>query len=369
MSLPIRPRIDGLEPYPHGGINYLELERLGIQPESIIDFSVNSNPFGPLPSVTQALAGVSIDRYPDSEATELRRALAVKLGVDTANILVGSGSVELLRLLALSYLGREELVIIPQPTFGEYEVACRLVSARLLKPWAEREANFRMKTSDLVKLIRTHLPKAIFLGNPNNPTGQYLSREEVTDIVKAASESLVVIDEAYINFVNDAWSSLGLIKKGNVVLLRSMTKDYALSGLRLGYAVADKPIISDLRRVQPPWSVNAVAQKAGLLAVKEDGYLEECRAKLQEARNFLVTELISLGLFPLPSQTNFFLVEVGDAKQFRQTLLERRILVRDCASFGLPKYIRLAVRTLPQCQQLIAAIKESGVLNRCRQKR
>jgi len=366
--LPIRPRIDGLEPYPHGGIDHLELERLGIPPESVIDFSVNSNPFGPLLAVTQALAEVSIDRYPDSEATELRRALAAKLGVDTASILVGSGSIELLRLVALTYLGKGDLVIIPQPTFGEYEVACRLVGARLLKPWTEREADFRMKTSDLVKLIKTNLPRAIFLGNPNNPTGQYLSREEVADIVEAAAESLVVIDEAYINFVNDAWSSLGLIKRGNVVLLRSMTKDYALSGLRLGYVIAQKSIISDLRRVQPPWSVNVVAQKAGLLAIKEDGYLENCRAKLREARSFLVTELVSLGLSPLPSQANFFLVEVGNAKQFRQTLLERRILVRDCASFGLPEYIRLAVRTLPECQQLITAIKESGVLDRCRLK-
>lgn len=368
MSLPIKPRINGLEPYPHGGIDHLELERLGIPPESIIDFSVNSNPFGPLPAVTKALTEVSIDRYPDSEATELRRAVAVKLGVDTASILVGSGSVELLRLVALTYLGKGDLVIIPQPTFGEYEVACRLVGARPLKPWAERKADFRIKTSDLVKLIKKHSPRAIFLGNPNNPTGQYLSREEMADIVKAASESLVVIDEAYINFINDAWSSLGLIKGRNVVLLRSMTKDYALSGLRLGYIVAEKSIISDLRRVRPPWSVNAVAQKAGLLAIKEDGYLEECRAKLQEVRNFLVTELVSLGLFPLPSQTNFFLVEVGDAKQFRQTLLERKILVRDCASFGLPEYIRLGIRTMPECQRLITAIKESGVIDRCQQK-
>jgi len=136
----------------------------------------------------------------------------------------------------------------------------------------------------------------------------------------------------------------------------------------LGYVIAQKSIISDLRRVQPPWSVNVVAQKAGLLAIKEDGYLENCRAKLREARSFLVTELVSLGLSPLPSQANFFLVEVGNAKQFRQTLLERRILVRDCASFGLPEYIRLAVRTLPECQQLITAIKESGVLDRCRLK-
>lgn len=366
MSLPLRPKTGELEPCPHGGIDYLELEKLEISPESVIDFSVNSNPFGPPPAVTKALAEVAIDRYPDSEATELRRALAAKLGVTTGNILVGNGSIELVRLAALAYLDKGVLVIVPQPTFGEYEVACRLVGARLLKPWAETEANFQIRVSDIVGLIKRHRPEAVFLGNPNNPTGQYLSREEVEEVVKAASGSLVVVDEAYINFVDNSWSSLDLIRKANVVLLRSLTKDYALAGLRLGYAVAEESIISSLRRIQSPWSVNVVAQRAGLLAIKEEGYLEECRDRLREARNFLVAELTSLGLHPLPSQCNFFLLEVGEAKQFRRALLEKGILVRDCTSFGLPEYIRLAVQTLPRCQRLITAIKETGVLHKCR---
>ncbi len=369
MSLPIRPKRNGLEPCPHGGIDYLELERLGISPDSVIDFSINANPFGPPPAVTKALAGVAIDRYPDSEATELRRALAAKLGVRVDNILVGSGSIELLRLLTLTYLDKGDLAIIPQPAFGEYEVACSLVGARLIKPWADEKAHFHIKVADIVKLIKKYHPGAVFLSNPNNPTGQYQSREEVEEITKTASNSLVGIDEVYISFVDNSWSSVDLIKKSNVVLLHSMTKDYALSGLRLGYAIADAAIISSLRRVQPPWSVNVVAQKAGLLALKEDKYLEECQAKLREARHFLITELTSLGLPPLPSQANFFLVKVGDARQFRQALLGKGILVRDCTSFGLPEYIRLAVQTLPRCQQLITAIKETGVLDKCRLKR
>jgi len=148
--------------------------------------------------------------------------------------------------------------------------------------------------------------------------------------------------------------------------LRSMTKDYALAGLRLGYAVAAKPIISILERVRPPWNVNAVAQKAGIFVLNTDNYLEECNTKIQEAKSFMARELTSLGLSPLPSQTNFFMVEVGNAANFRQALLKKGILVRDCASFGLPDYIRLAPRTLPECQRLIAAIKETGVYSRAR---
>lgn len=131
-----------------------------------------------------------------------------------------------------------------------------------------------------------------------------------------------------------------------------------MAGLRLGYGVAKEEIIVTLRRICPPWNVNALAQKAGIIAIAGEDYLKRCQAELREARNYLVTELSRLGLPPLPSEANFFLVEVGNAAAFRRELLQRRILVRDCSSFGLPQYIRIAPRTLPECQSLVAAIKE-----------
>jgi histidinol-phosphate aminotransferase len=138
-----------------------------------------------------------------------------------------------------------------------------------------------------------------------------------------------------------------------------MTKDYALAGLRLGYAIAAEPIIRTLKQVRPPWNVNSVAQKAGIIALKADDYIEECTAKIQESRSFLITELSQLGLEVVPSQTNFFLVRVStSAFEFRQALLHLGILVRDCTSFGLSNYIRIAPRTMPECQKLIGAIKE-----------
>ena len=171
----------------------------------------------------------------------------------------------------------------------------------------------------------------------------------------------MVIDEAYIAFTEDMWTSTDLVNSGNLVILRSMTKDYALAGLRLGYAISAEPIISVLKRVRPPWNVSAVAQKAGINALSADDYLAECKSRIREARQFLVEGLTNLGLPPLPSQTNFFLVEIGAAAELRQALLRKGILVRDGTSFGLPDYIRLAPRTLPECRQLITAIKEIGV--------
>ena len=169
---------------------------------------------------------------------------------------------------------------------------------------------------------------------------------------------LIILDEAYITFVDNPWSSLDMAKSDNLLILRSMTKDYALAGLRLGYGVASQHIIDTLSRIRPPWNVNAVAQQAGIIALKEKDYISRCQIKIKEAKDYLTTELSSLGLPPLPSEAGFFLVKVDDSPDFRQRLLEQKILVRDCTSFGLPGYIRIAPRTPPECQRLIEAIKK-----------
>lgn len=358
-----RPVIDKLTLGVHGGINHDELKNLDIPPEIILDFSVSINPFGPPPGIREALTSVSIEHYPDSKSEELRQALADKLHISSNKLIAGSGSTELIRLIAAAYLEPDDLVIIPQPTYSEYETACYLADARIMKRPVLKELDFHLVVDEITKLLRKHRPKAIFLCNPNNPTGHYLSRDELTHIMSITEECLVVLDEAYIAFTENAWESTDFIDRGNLIILRSMTKDYALAGLRLGYAIADEPIISVLKRVRPPWNVNSVAQKAGIIALNADGYLEECNRKIREAKEFLIKELVLLGLSSLPSQTNFFLVRVGNATTFRQTLLKKGILVRDCSSFGLPQYIRLAPRALPDCRKLIEAIKDSGVLS------
>ncbi|MFC2071152.1 pyridoxal phosphate-dependent aminotransferase [Chloroflexota bacterium] len=356
-----KPNIDRLVPTTHGGINHLELEKLGIPAEEVLDFSVSTNPFGPPPGTQEVLSQTPIDRYPDSEATELGQSLARKLNIATGNLIVGSGSTELIRLVANAYLGPGDMVIIPQPTYSEYETACCLVGAQVLKKPMLEEANFKLNLAETAELIWQHHPRGVFLCNPNNPTGQYSSREDIETILSLAEDSLVVLDEAYIAFTSNIWPSVDLIDQGNLVIMRSMTKDYALAGLRLGYVVASESIISALKRVRPPWNVNSVAQAAGVFALKSDTYLETCGIKIKEAKEFLVKELIELGLTPLPSRANFFLVKVGDAAGFRQTLLRKGILVRDCASFGLPGYIRLAARPVDECQRLLSAIRESEV--------
>ena len=353
-----KPNVAKMLPSRHGGIDYAELERLGISPQSVMDFSVSTNPFGPPPGIAAALSRAPVDRYPDSDATKLRLLLARKLKISPDNILVGSGSTELIRLVAAAYFGPGDPVVIPQPTYSEYEVACNLADARVLKMTMPEETGFRLKSAGFADFIKKHQPKGIFLCNPNNPTGQYLSASEVKEILSAAGDSLLILDEAYVAFTENAWPSLDLLPQDNLVILRSMTKDYALAGLRLGYAIAAEPVISVLERVKPPWNVSSAAQAAGVHVLQADGYLDACREKIKEAKQLLIAGLKDMGFAVLPSATNFFLVKVGHAARFRQALLGKGILVRECTSFGLPGYIRLAPRPLTECRLLLAAIKE-----------
>ncbi|MDO8689683.1 MAG: histidinol-phosphate transaminase, partial [Dehalococcoidia bacterium] len=320
---------------------------------------VNCNPFGPPPVVLPAAERANWERLPDSNATALRKSLSQLLGVDPACVVAGSGSVELIRFLALACFGPGDTVVVPQPTFGEYEISLRIAGATVLAPREPGLDRRDVSVESLERLLRDstggRLTRGIFLCNPNNPTGTYLSREEVKRLLDALPDGLVILDEAYLPFVNGAWRSLDLLDRGNLVVLRSLTKDFALGGLRLGYAVGPESLMDVLRRALPPWNVNAVAQEAGVLALQDPGYPERCRPAITESRDYLMAELTALGLRVLPSRTNYFLVEMEGARNFRRDLLQEGFLVRDCNSFGLPSYIRISARTLPESRRLIEA--------------
>ena len=380
----------------HGGPDYAELARLGLRADDLLDFSVNSNPLGPSPLALRALAAVDPSRYPDREALRLRTALADLHGVRPDEVLVGNGCVELIHLLGQVYLRPGDVALVVGPTFGEYEAAARRQGAETVVFRAAAADNFEPRSEALVALIQATRPRLLFLCNPNNPTGRALGLDELTAILAACDEALLLVDEAYIDFVDDRrpgprssacperserigppacpeprpelaeWlaegsvleSALALRGDRRVVVLRSLTKNFGLAGLRLGYAVAAPQVVEALERAQPPWSVNALAQAAGLAALGDAEHLSAGRRLAAEAKAYLVDGLGRLGLPCLPSRTNFWLVEVGDAAALRRRLLPRGILVRDCASFGLPRHIRLAARPLPECERLLEAIAD-----------
>jgi len=356
----IRPNltVERSTPEAHGGIDEVELERLGLQGKEILDFSVNTNPFGPSPKVREALIEIDIARYPDPSATKLRRLIAERHGLSPEQVLVGNGSLELIRSAALAYLAPEDRALIVGPTFGEYRAACALAGAEITVSNTRAREAFALDLEGLARLIASTRPKLVFLCNPNNPTGLYLEKDEVECLLSASPASLFVLDEAYVSFVRGAWSSPSLLKAWNLLVLRSLTKDHALAGLRLGYALGSPEVIEVLRKVRPPWSTNAFAQAAAIAAFQDEAHLQETLAATASAQEAFVGRLKALGLKVFPTRTHFFLVEVGDARSFRLRLLKKGFMVRDCTSFGLPSFVRIAARRPQENEAFVEAVQE-----------
>lgn len=352
-----RPELASIPDPVHGALDFGELERLGVAPDSVLDFSVNGNPYGPSPHVREAIARVPFERYPDREALALRRALASELQVSMAQIVVGNGSMELVWLIALAFMRPGDGVLILQPTFGEYSRAARLMGAHLIQYTTESATDFTLDTTRVMQTLQQTQPRVAFVCNPNNPTGTFTSPAQIAAWAQACPGTLFVVDEAYLTFAHQAPSVLTVLQP-NILVLRSMTKAYALAGLRLGYAVGAPEVLDALRRASPPWSVNALAQAAGIAALQDKAHLEHCLACITQDKQALCTALYTLGLRPVPSTTHYFLVPVFQAFACRQTLLRYGLQVRDCTSFGLPTYVRIAARRPEDNARLVAALAE-----------
>jgi histidinol-phosphate aminotransferase len=346
-----------VDPAVHGALDFAELERLGLDPNDVLDFSVNSNPFGHSPLVLEAIRSTPLERYPDRESIALRRALSKQLDVQPEQILVGNGAAELIQLTTLACLQKGNHVLVIEPTFGEYERCVRLREGNLHSWRAIPENGFIPNPKEIQKKLNEQEMRLVFVCNPNNPTGQILPLDVLNEWSRVFPETLFVVDEAYLAFVSEMKSAITLRRK-NILILRSMTKDYAIAGLRLGYAVGDKFIIEIMTNLRSAWNVNAFAQAAGLAALQSEIYLSETLAKLRGEKETLVSWLKELAYEPVPSQTHYFLLPVGNGTQFRQQLLVYGILVRDCTSFGLASYVRIATRKHEENMRLLSTIKE-----------
>ena len=344
-----RPELAHLAPAFHGGAPAAAMP--------VFDFSVCSNPLGPSPHVRAVLQSVAIERYPERESATLRAALADTLSLSAERIVVGNGSVELFWLLAVCYVERGDRVLVVEPTFAEYARAARLMGAEIVSHPLSAERDFALDVEALAQTLRVRQPRLTFLCNPNNPTGAYLARRQIETLLDA-TPGLLVLDEAYVGLTAGTWDARPLLEDARLVLVRSLTKDHALPGLRLGYALAAPAVARALQWAQPPWSVNVVAQAAGLAALADDAHVARGRALAGEAMTYLARGLCDLGCVVVPSPTNFFLVEVEDAAQTTAELLTAGVYVRDCTSFGLPRHVRIAARPLDECAALLRAVRD-----------
>jgi L-threonine-O-3-phosphate decarboxylase len=357
--MPIAPRSQVLDiPLAvHGAPDPTELRRFGLDPLELLDFSSNINAYGPSPRVREAVARTPLDRYPDDEALALRTALAENLGVAPQCILAGNGSAELIWLASLAFLRPLDRVLVLGPTFAEYARMAALRGARLTIHRAKEENGFALSPTEVYDRLDSWKPRIVFLCNPNNPTGTALDRHEITKWIFSYPHTIFIVDESYLAFAPDLGSVMDT-QRDNVLVLRSMTKDFALAGLRLGYAVGAEELITALARVRPPWSVNALAQAAGIAALHDREHLARSVELLAAAKHELMGALADLGMQVLPSAASFFLVRAGDGAAVRSALLSKGMLVRDCASFDLPEYIRICTRRPEENARLVAALRE-----------
>jgi len=367
LSMPRpRPTILHLSPAIHGARDYAELKQLGLKPGEVVDFSTNSNPFGPHSAVLQAVqAAISrstLARYPDRDCLALREAISAADQVPIETILPGNGASELIHLIALTFVKPETRHLVLSPTFGEYAHAIRLMGGKAEEHYSQTKLH--LDAADVITTIQQIQPETVWLCNPNNPTGQYWTPDELAEIYSSGDPNqkiLWIIDEAYRHFVrpDKADGAAGWPGGPNVIHLRSLTKDYSLAGLRLGYLVASPDLIVHLKTAKPPWSINTIAQIAGVSTLQPDviAWRKESLIQLHTHAAELWHGLTSLGFAVFPSDTTFALITVDYAAEFRHRLLQAGLLVRDCTSFGLPDHIRIAAHTPESNQHLLDTIE------------
>jgi len=333
----------------------------------MVDFSASVNPLGTSPMASDAIRrGIRfLGFYPDKDCSRLKDAVASYVsGVSSENIFVGNGSTEIIHLFSHVFLETGDEAIILQPTFSEYEYA---VAGNRAKPIVcPLGRKFKL---DAEALLRSVTPKtrAIFLCNPNNPTSTTLDGSVVEEIVEQAAKRkiMVLLDECFIEFVDDC-ERLSFSRyskdRGNLLVLRSLTKVFGLAGLRLGYALGHKKTIAVLDKFKVTWSVNTLAQIAGVAALSDAEYLRATRRLVRKERPYLTDSLARIGLSVTPPEANFLLAEIQGpmtAFELKQRLLTHRILIRDCSGFrGLgSSFVRFAVRKREDNMALLRALR------------
>ena len=338
----------------HGALDHAELATLGLHPDDVCDFSSNINPFGPPESVRTAVANVDLASYPDRSCYQLRLALAEYHRCSPEHLLVGNGSNELIHLIARALLDSGDTALVVEPTFGEYAHATQLAGGVVVsQPFPDH-------IEMLCTAVKDYKPRLVWMCTPNNPTGQTIDVEGVIALAEACvdSDTLLVLDRAYHAFERDAdplHDPLDPLRLPHVLRLHSLTKSYALAGVRLGYLLADSALIKQIAAYQPTWSVNSIAQRAGVAALSDQAFLRDTMPLIWQGSDYIVEEMTKLALPIVRHTMPFMLVKTGNGAQVRMAFLQRGFAVRDCASFGLPAYVRISPQRPETNQRLIGA--------------
>lgn len=353
-----RKSILNIKPYQPG--KPIEEVKRELSLKDVIKMASNENPLGPSPKAVAAIKKhlVNINRYPEGGCFYLRQALSGRLKVKQEQLIFGNGSDELIILALRAFVNEGEEVIVATPTFLIYEIASKIQGAKIKKVPTKYFKHDLKAMKDAI----TRNTKMVFIANPDNPNGTYVTKYELEGFLKGLPESLMVfIDEAYFDFVDekDYPDGLDYISKNNVIVTRTFSKSYGLAGLRIGYGVSDPEIIRYMETVREPFNVNSVAQVGAVAALKDRKFLSKTKRLNQAGRKFLYGEFKKLGVKYVPSVTNFVLLEIGkDAPEVCRKLLKKGVIIRNMKAWGLDTFIRVTVGTEKENKRFIKEFKK-----------
>ncbi len=333
--------------------------QLGLK--DIMKLSSNENPLAPPHNVIASIINASktINRYPDYECFYLKRELAKRFSLSHEDFVIGNGSDEIILLALRAFLEEGDEVLIAKPSFLIYEIASRISGARVkIIPLR----NYRYNLSAMKKAI-TRKTKIVFIANPNNPTGTYVTKNEVDKFMSGLDERIIVFfDEAYYEFAEDLDDYPDTLKflnnlKNRIIITRTFSKAYGLAGIRVGYGIADRELVEYMSNVREPFSVNSLAQAAAMAALKEGDYVKKTMRMAREGKRYLCREFDKMEIKHIPSATNFILFKIKGASMIFKGLIKGGIIVRDMAPWGLEGFLRVSVGTMSENRRFIRVLK------------
>jgi len=352
----------------HGGNLYAAMRQTGGELNEILDFSANINPLGLSENIRQTLSASleSIIHYPDAHGYDLKQTISQHYHVKDELITLGNGAVELMYVLC--HMLKPKDVLVTAPTFSEYEAAARASGATIEYLYLHAANKFAIDIEALVERLQTI--DLVFLCNPNNPTGTLLTTVQIEKLLIAAlaSNTYVVVDESFIDFLpNDGPYTCRplLAQYTNLIIVHSLTKFYAIPGLRLGFALANPELTNLLHSGKDPWNVNTLAQKAGVAALRDQDYQQLSREFIVKVNMDLYHSLLSVpGLKPYLPSANFILIDIKSTNmtgaELGCAMAAFHILIRDCSNYpGLSShYVRIAVKRPEQNNILVKTLKK-----------
>lgn len=360
QPLPLNSALSDLPVYQPGRPIEEVARELGLPAAEIIKLASNENPLGPSPAALNAMRDVldNINLYPDGNAFYLKQKLAHKFSLESANLILGNGSNEIIEFVGHALMAPGTNIVVSQYCFAIYPLVAKIFGAEVITVPAK---SYGHDLSAMLSAI-TSQTRVVFVANPNNPTGTVVTKTELVAFAdRVPANVLLVVDEAYIEFLEDAADFISDIRAGrraNILLMRTFSKIFGLAGLRLGYGIASAELIATLEKVRQPFNINSIAQAGALAALDDAEHMRKTRENNALGLKRYADACEKLGLEYVPSFANFILVRVGDGQRVFNDLQKLGVITRPMGGYQLGEWIRISVGTPAENDRCIAALKQ-----------